>query len=66
MKTQNEKIQLSNQEFKVFKLFKEISKKYESYLQMSKFSELKLSDDYEEIPLHDWSTPLNLVIRQEE
>jgi len=66
MKTQNEKIQLSNQEIKVFKLFKEISKKYESYLQMSKFSELKLSDDYEEIPLHDWSTPLNLVIRQEE
>jgi len=60
------KTKLSKEEKKVFKLFKEINKKYEIYQKMFEFTNLNQSEQPRETPIHDWSTPLELFILPED
>lgn len=60
------KTEISGDDKKVFEILKDIEKQYEQYRQLVFLNELTVESEYEKIQLHDWTTPLNLVIKKEQ
>ena len=56
--------EIASHEEQVFEELQKLQRLYEQYEKMSRLRELGEISEEAEVQLHDWSTPLGLVVRK--